>query len=88
MLTIETEGKKFQMEVGKASVKELAQHMQLSNRVGEWKPPVNYKDWNDVIRGMPINALQLKTKFQRDENLAKLRAEMRERDVLKSGFKM
>jgi hypothetical protein len=49
---------------------------------------VNYKDWNDVVRGMPVNALQLKTKFQRDENLAKLRAEMRERDVLKSGFKM
>ena len=88
MLTIETEGQKFQMEVGKASVKELAQHIPLSSRVGEWKPPVNYKDWNDVVREMPVNALQVKTKFQRDENLAKLRAEMRERDVLKSGFKM
>jgi hypothetical protein len=88
MLTIETEGQKFQMEVGKASVKELAQHIPLSSRVGEWKPPVNFKDWNDVVREMPVNALQVKTKFQRDENLAKLRAEMRERDVLKSGFKM
>ena len=52
------------------------------------KPPVNYKDWNDVVRGMPLEALQLKTKFQRDENLARRRTELREQNECKSGFKM
>ena len=88
LLKMETDGQRFEMEVGKAGVTELARHIKLSGRVRVMKPPVNYKDWNDVIRGMPLDALQLRTKFQRDENLARIRYEMRERDELKSGFKM
>ena len=88
MLGIETEGKKFEIPVGKASVEELAKHMKLSDRIEVRKPPVNYKDWNDVVRGMPLEALQLKTKFQRDENLARIRTELRERNECRSSFKM
>ena len=32
--------------------------------------------------------VQLKMKFQRDENLARIRTELRERNECKSGFKM
>jgi hypothetical protein len=87
-LRLEMEGKSFDMPVGKASVEELGKHVKLSDRIEVMKPPVNYKDWNDVVRGMPLEALQLKTKFQRDENLARIRTELRERNECKSGFKM
>ena len=87
-LRLEMEGKSFDMPVGKASVEELGRHVKLSDRIEVMKPPVNYKDWNDVVRGMPLEALQLKTKFQRDENLARIRTELRERNECKSGFKM
>ena len=88
MLGVETEGKKIEIPVGKASVEELAKHMTLSDHIEVRKPPVNYKDWNDVVRGMPLEALQLKTKFQRDENLARIRTELRERNECRSSFKM
>ena len=87
-LRLEMDGKSFDMPVGKASVEELGRLVKLSDRIEVMKPPVNYKDWNDVIRGMPLEALQLKTKFQRDENLARIRTELRERNECKSGFKM
>ena len=87
-LRLGMEGKSFDMPVGKASVEELGKHIKLSDRIKVMKPPVNYKDWNDVVRGMPLEALQLKTKFQRDENLARIRTELRERNECKSGFKM
>ena len=87
-LRLEMDGKSFDMPVGKASVEELGKFIKLSDRIEVMKPPVNYKDWNDVVRGMPLEALQLKTKFQRDENLARIRTELRERNECKSGFKM
>ena len=87
-LRLEMDGKAFDMPMGKASVEELAKHVKLSDRIEVRKPPVNYKDWNDVVRGMPLEALQLKTKFQRDENLARIRTELRERNECRSGFKM
>ena len=87
-LRLEMEGKSFDMPVGKASVEELGKFIKLPDRIEVMKPPVNYKDWNDVVRGMPLEALQLKTKFQRDENLARIRTELRERNECKSGFKM
>ena len=87
-LRLEMDGKSFDMPVGKASVEELGRHVKLSDLIEVMKPPVNYKDWNDVVRGMPLEALQLKTKFQRDENLARIRTELRERNECKSGFKM
>ncbi len=87
-LRLEMDGKAFDMPVGKASVEELGKHVKLSDRIEVRKPPVNYKDWNDVVRGMPLEALQLKTKFQRDENLARIRTELRERNECRSSFKM
>jgi hypothetical protein len=87
-LRLEMEGKSFDMPVGKASVEELGKFIKLPDRIEVMKPPMNYKDWNDVVRGMPLEALQLKTKFQRDENLARIRTELRERNECKSGFKM
>lgn len=85
-LQIKTNDKQIEMDIGKANVMELSKQLGLSGRTEMWKPPLNYKDWNDVVRGMPLEALQLKTKFQRDENLSRIRQEMRERNEQKRGF--
>ena len=85
-LQIKTDERQIEMEIGKANAMELSKHLRLSGRSEMWKPPLNYKDWNDVVRGMPLEALQLKTKFQRDENLSRIRQEMRERNEQKSAF--
>ena len=85
-LQIKTEDKQIEIDIGKANAMELSKQLGLSGRTEMWKPPLNYKDWNDVVRGMPLEALQLKTKFQRDENLSRIRQEMRERNEQKRGF--
>lgn len=85
-LQIKTDDRQIEMEIGKANAMELTKQLGLSGRTEMWKPPLNYKDWNDVVRGMPLEALQLKTKFQRDENLCRIRQEMRERNEQKSAF--
>lgn len=85
-LQIKADDRQIEMEIGKANAMELSKQLGLSDRTEMWKPPLNYKDWNDVVRGMPLEALQLKTKFQRDENLCRIRQEMRERNEQKSAF--
>lgn len=85
-LQIKADDRQIEMEIGKANAMELSKQLGLSGRTEMSKPPVNYKDWNDVVRGMPLEALQLKTKFQRDENLCRIRQEMRERNEQKSAF--
>lgn len=87
-LKIDADGKKFEMPVGKAGVKELSKDLELSGRTIVQKPPSNYKDWNDVVRGMSLEAMELKTKFQLDENLSRIRSEMRERKEMKGGLKL
>lgn len=87
-LRIEADGKKIEMPVEKASVKELTRQLNLSGRTEVWKPPSNYKDWNDVVRQMPMEALELKTKFQRDEHLSKIRQEMRQRKEPRKGMRL
>jgi len=85
-LQIKADDRQIEMDIGKANAVVLSKQLGLSGRTEMWKPPMNYKDWNDVVRGMPLEALQLKTKFQRDENLSRIRQEMRERNEQKRGF--
>lgn len=88
MLRIEADGNTIEMPVDKASVKDLTKKLGLSGRTEVWKPPSNYKDWNDVVRGMPVEALQLKTKFQRDEHLRQIRDGIRERREPRKGMRL
>ena len=51
------------------SLNRVAGEFHLSRHVSVRKAPKGYKDWNDVTMNKPINALNQKTKFQRDEKL-------------------
>ncbi len=87
-LLVQMDNKEIRMPVDKACLKELSKNVALSGRTISWKPPASYKDWNDVVMEMPTEALKLKTKFQRDEHLAHIREEMRERKARHRGFRM
>ncbi len=78
-IRVTTGNKEFLLDPEKASITELAKHMSLSRRVGQWKPPQEFKDWNDVLMRKPCIQKNEDNKFQRDAGLEKRR---------KSGVKM
>ena len=57
----------------KVSIKELSRHMTVSNRIKQWKPPEEYKDWNDVVMRKPYIQKNQENKFQRDAAMAERR---------------
>lgn len=65
--------KEICLDPDKVSVKELSKHMPLSNRVRQWKPPEEFKDWNDVVLRRPYIQKNQQNKFQRDAAMAERR---------------
>lgn len=65
--------KEICLDPDKVSVKELSKHLPLSNRVRQWKPPEEFKDWNDVVLGKPYIQKNQQNKFQRDAAMAERR---------------
>ena len=70
---LSVEGKDILLPPGKATLSELGKHVKLSGRVSQWKPPREFKDWNDVIMRRPWEQLETTNKFQRDEALEQRR---------------
>jgi len=66
-------GKEMLFEPEKATLTEVAKHMKLEKRIRQWKPPREFKDWNDVIMKKPMEQGIITSKFQRDEQLEKRR---------------
>jgi hypothetical protein len=71
---ITLDGKEMLFKAEETTLKEVSKHIRVSGRAKQWKPPRAYKDWNDVIMDRPLEQLEIKDKFQRDEALAKRRA--------------
>lgn len=59
------------------SLTELGRLVRLSGKVRLYKPPKEFKDWNDVIMHRPWVMLETANKFQRDRNLAARRGGMK-----------
>ena len=59
------------------SLTELNRLVRLSGKVRLYKPPKEFKDWNDVIMHRPWVMLETANKFQRDRNLAARRGGMK-----------
>lgn len=72
-IRITVKDKEIRMAPDKASVRELARHMPLSGRVRQWKPPEEFKDWNDVVMQKPYIQKTEENKYQRDAALAERR---------------
>ena len=65
--------KDFLLPPEKTTLTELAKHVRLSGRVSQWKPPKEFKDWNDVIMRKPFRQVETTNKFRRDEALEQRR---------------
>ena len=55
------------------SLGEFAKNVSLRYKVGQWKAPSGFKDWNDVVMNKPQESITAKTKFQRNERLEQAR---------------
>jgi hypothetical protein len=71
---ISQDGKEVVLKECEMTLHEVAKHFSVSKRVSLWKPPKEYKDWNDVIMDRPWVQLAQKDKFERDAALEKRRS--------------
>ena len=66
-------GKDVLLPPEKATLTELGRHVSLSGRTRQWKPPADFKDWNDVVMHKPWRQQETAGKYQRDERLEERR---------------
>ena len=78
-LQVEAGGKTFTVHPGKPLASQLAVHLPVRYRTGQWLPPKAFKDWNDCLLNRPVAQVLAPCKEERDRNLAERR---------KGGFKM
>lgn len=69
-LLVEAGGKSFTVNPDRPLYSEVGQHLTLRHRMGQWRPPADFKDWNDCLLDKRIEPKILPSKFDRDENLA------------------
>ena len=71
---IALDGREVALKEEETTLQEVSRHMGFSNRMRQWKPPMAFKDWNDVIMNKPWVPLAQKDKFERDAALERRRS--------------
>lgn len=66
-------GKEIQCPKDEFDFRSSAASLGMSYSCGHWKPPTNFKDWNDCLQGKQIQTTFTPSKYLRDENLASQR---------------
>ena len=72
-LQVEAGGKTFTVHPGKPVASQLAAHLPVHYRTGQWLPPKAFKDWNDCLLNKPLATVLVPRKEERDRNLAERR---------------
>ena len=72
-LQVEAGGKSIAVNPGKALPSQLAAHLLIHYRTGQWLPPKAFKDWNDCLLNKPLAPVLAPRKEERDRNLAERR---------------
>ena len=72
-LQVEAGGKSFTVNPVKALSSQLAAHLPVHYRTGQWLPPKPFKDWNDCLLNKPLAPVLAPCKEERDRNLAERR---------------
>ena len=72
-LLVEAGGKTFTVNPGKPLASQLAAHLPVRYRTGQWLPPKAFKDWNDCLLNRPVAPVLAPCKEERDRNLAERR---------------
>lgn len=57
----------------KVSLTEFAKQFSIRYKVGEWKAPADFKDWNDVVMNKPEKSLSRGSVYERNERLEQAR---------------
>ena len=70
-LHVERSARLFNPE--KALPSQLAAHLPVHYRTGQWLPPKAFKDWNDCLLNKPLATVLVPRKEERDRNLAERR---------------
>lgn len=65
--------KEIRLDEEKVSLAEFRKNFPVRYKIGQWKAPSFYKDWNDVVINKPVKEIAHATLFQRNENLEKAR---------------
>ena len=66
-------GKEQKMSHEGTSLAELSRNFKVPKRLSQWKPPMAFKDWNDVIMNKPYVQKEEVNKFQRNKALEQRR---------------
>lgn len=72
-LQVEAGDKTFTVNPGKPLASQLAVHLPVRYRTGQWLPPKAFKDWNDCLLNKPVASVLAPCKEERDRNLAERR---------------
>lgn len=72
-LQVEAGDKTFTVNPGKPLASQLAVHLPVRYRTGQWLPPKAFKDWNDCLLNKPVAPVLAPCKEERDRNLAERR---------------
>lgn len=72
-LHVEAGGKSIAVNPEKALPSQLAAHLPVHYRTGQWLPPKAFKDWNDCLLNKPLATVLVPRKEERDRNLAERR---------------
>ena len=72
-LQVETGSKTIAVNPGKALQPQLAVHLPLLYRTGQWLPPKAFKDWNDCLQNKPTASVLAPCKEERNQNLVERR---------------
>lgn len=72
-LQVEAGDKTFTVNPGKPLASQLAVHLPVRYRTGQWLPPKAFKDWNDCLLNKPVAPVLAPCKEECDRNLAERR---------------
>lgn len=74
-LIVKVKDKEVRLSEEKTNLNELAKNTELRFSLGQWNPPKDFKDWNDVVMNVRINPPPITpSKYEREQNLAEKRS--------------
>lgn len=65
--------KEVRQKTTEFNFEKAAKEVGVTYSIKHWKPPLNFKDWNDCLLGEGISKTITPSKYQRDRNLAEKR---------------
>ena len=69
-IRVEAKEKSFVLNTERPLLAQVAEHLTIRYKMGQWLPPKAFKDWNDCLLNKPMEPVLSPNKNDRDLNLA------------------